>query len=165
VSQAQVVVVDATGANPVTLVDMTTNVTIKTGAGARILIATPEFAAAQGITPDFTMAKIPTSYFAGGQVQFLHDLGTRYWLLCWGTYSGATTGNTANDIDGNFGPCATPALPFSGVQALQFTGAAGDMSTTNLANYALTAGAADFFNNAGAKVTIFEAPLFADGFE
>jgi hypothetical protein len=162
VSQAQVVVVDSTGMNPIVLVNMTTDVGMT---GRKILIATPEFAAAQGITADFTMAKIPASYFNGGQVQFLHDTGTRYWLLCWGNYSGSTTGDLTNDTDGNFGPCATPTLPFNGVQALHFNGGDAAGSTSNMADYALTAGAAVFTNNAGVAITITEPPLFANGFE
>jgi hypothetical protein len=169
VSQAQIRVVDAAGMNPITLVDMTTDVTMNVQGGARILIASPNFIAQQGATADFVFAMstlIPPSYFDGGQIQFLHDTGTRYWLLCWGNYSGSTSGNISNDTDGVFGPCASTTLPFSGVQALKFLGSASAMSTTNLADYALTAGAAVFTNNAGAGVTVHgEAPLFADDFE
>ena len=162
VSVAQVVAVDATGMNPIVLIDMTTDVGM---VGRKILIATPEFAAAQGITPDFTMAKIPSSYFNGGQVQFLHDSGTRYWLLCWGNYSGSSVGDATNDTNGNFGPCATPSMPFGGVQALRFNGGDSAGSTSNQVDYALTPGAAVFTNNAGASITVAESPLFADGFE
>ena len=77
--------------------------------------------------------------------------------MCWGgaAYTATpTTGNTANDADGTFSPCFGSALPSTTNQALQFPGAAGDASTNNAADYAITAGNAVFTNNAGSSGTV-----------
>ena len=68
--------VDATGANPVVLKDMTTDVS-NFAAGARILITTPNFANYTNVplVSDFTMTPLPMSYLAAGQVIFA-DGGT-----------------------------------------------------------------------------------------
>ena len=47
---------------------------------------------------------------------------------------------------------------------LAFTGAFGDLSTNNAADYALTAAEAVFTNNAGTAGTVSNC-LFGDGFE
>ncbi len=158
VAPAKVEVVDAAGANPVLLEDMTTNVP-NSQAGRRILLATPNFANYTDITlvPDFFMDPIPSSYLAAGQVRFMSDFGNQiYWSVSWGgsAYTGSTAGTFDNDSNGNFGPPVAIALPSTTLQALQFTGAASAASTTNLDQYALTAGAATFVNNAGTSFTL-----------
>jgi hypothetical protein len=150
--------VDAAGANPVLLENMSASVPNSQG-GRRILLATPNFANYTDIplVPDFVMDPIPLSYLAAGQVRFMGDFGTTiYWSLSWGgaSYTGSTTGTFDNDSNGNFGPPVDMALPSTSLQALQFTGAANAASTTNLAQYALTAGAAIFINNANASFTL-----------
>jgi len=62
VSGKKLVAYDATGSNPVVLATFNHNVT-GFDAGDTILAATPELAAAAGITPDFTLTqRIPDSY-------------------------------------------------------------------------------------------------------
>jgi hypothetical protein len=151
---------DAAGANPVVIFDFTGNVANST-AGSRVLVATSNFLA--GLTPDAVMTNpIPSSYMAGGKLTFETDgtPGTQvWWGLAWGTYSGTNTGVTSggggNDADGIFSPPAFGGpLPSTTQQAVRFTGAAGALSTNNGADYALTAGAATFTNNAGATGTV-----------
>lgn len=147
---------DATGANPVTIVDMGTDVTGST-AGSRVLIATSNFL--PGLTPDFVMTNpIPASYLAGGKLTFEQDNGTVWWGLAWGNYTGTNTGQSVagggNDADGNFNPPAAGALPSTSQTALRFSGAAGALSTTNAADYAPTTGQYVFTNNAGGTGTL-----------
>ena len=160
VSNARVNTVDAAGANLVLLENMTTNV-VNSQAGRRVLLTTPNFANYTDIplVSDFIMDPIPTSYLAAGQVRFMDDFSSIWWSLSWGGagFTGSTTGLGGvgtNDADGNFGPPVNMALPSTTLQALQFTGAANALSTTNLAQYALTAGAAIFINNAGTSFTL-----------
>lgn len=164
VSSARVVVVDAAGANPVVLENMTTNVS-NSQSGRRILLTTPNFANYTNIplVSDFVMDPIPSSYLAAGQIRFTDDSGTIYWSLSWGGsgYTGSTTGVAGvagNDSDGNFGPPVNGALPSTTLQALQFTGAANALSTNNLAQYAVTAGAATFINNSNTSFTLVTPP-------
>lgn len=150
---------DATGANPVVIFDFAANVPSGT-AGSRVLIATSGFLA--GLTPDAVMTNpIPSSYLAGGKLTFESDGtpgATVWWALAWGTYSGTntgvTTGGGGNDADGNFNPPFAGPLPSTSQQAVRFSGAAGALSTNNAADYALTAGAATFTNNAGGTGTV-----------
>jgi hypothetical protein len=158
VGQATVVAWDAAGANPVVLVNIPSSVTNST-AGSRVLLATSNFL--PGLTPDFVMNPIPPSYLAGGKITFETDNATPgtqiWWALAWGTYSGTNTGvatPTGNDADGNFNPPAAGALPSAGQAALRFSGAAGALSTTNAADYALTTGQYVFTNNAGGTGTL-----------
>jgi len=149
---------DSAGATPVLLDDPTTSVA-NSALGSRVLIATPNFTNYTDIpvVADFIMDPIPTSYLAAGQVRFTNNNGsTIYWSLSWGGagFTGSTTGNTANDANGIFGPPVDIALPSTTLQALLFTGAASAQSTTNLADYVLTAGAATFINNAGTSFTL-----------
>jgi hypothetical protein len=157
VSNARVNTVDAAGANLVLLENMTTNV-VNSQAGRRVLLTTPNFANYTDIplVSDFIMDPIPMSYLAAGQVRFMDDFSTIYWSLSWGGtgFTGSTAGNFSNDANSNFGPPVNIALPSTTLQALQFTGAASAPSTTNLADYALTAGAATFINNAGTSFTL-----------
>lgn len=158
---------DAAGANPVLIINFTANVT-NALAGDRVLVATPEFVAATNpmAVPNFTMTnRIPTSYLPAGSLTFEDDGGTILWRLSWGgaTYTGSTFGDTTNDNDpgtavANFGPPFAGALPSTTLQAIRFTGTAGALSTTNLADYALTVGAAVFTNNARNSFTVIAPP-------
>jgi uncharacterized repeat protein (TIGR01451 family) len=159
-NQARLIARDAAGLNPVTILIFPTNVAIS-AQGSRILVASSAFAAAQSaIDEDFIMTNtIPASYLAAGRLTFEDSVGTIYWSLSWGgaAYTGSTLGSMTNDPDGNFGPSFGAALPSTGTQALRFsapdaTGAAA--STTNLADYSVTAGAASFTNNAGGSGTV-----------
>ncbi len=150
---------DAAGANPVVIVDFAASVPNGV-TGSRVLVTTSGFLA--GLTPDVVMTNaIPASYFAGGKLTFETDgtAGTQvWWGLAWGNYTGTntgvTTGGGGNDADGNFNPPFAGPLPTTTQQALQFTGAATAASTNNAADYALTAGAATFTNNAGTSGTV-----------
>ena len=158
VSQATIRAWDATGQNPVVLLDLTSNVAAS-AAGSHVLIATANFSAATNpaVTPDFVMTNaIPDSYIPAGSLTFEDDFGTVYWRVSWGGagYTGATTGSMTNDTDGNFGPPFDGPLPTGSGQALRFQGASNALSTNNAANYAVTAGAAVFTNNAGNAGTI-----------
>jgi hypothetical protein len=157
VAQAKLMAVDAAGAFPVLLDDMTTNVP-NGQAGRRVLITTPNFANYTDIplVSDFTMVPIPASYLAAGQVRFMDNGSTIYWSLSWGgaNYTGSTTGSTTNDSNGNFGPPVDMPLPSTTLQALLFTGATSALSTQNNLQYALTLGAATFINNAGTSFTL-----------
>ncbi len=158
VSGARLVVHDAGGANPVVLHSIPTNVS-GFAAGSRVLLATAGFASATNpaITPDFTLiTPIPDTYIAAGSLTFESDGGLIYWRVSWGgaAYTGATTGSTTNDADGNFGPAFGDPLPTDAGQALGFQGAASALSTSNAADYALSAGPSVFTNNAGASGTV-----------
>jgi hypothetical protein len=166
VSTGQLIAYDAAGANPVVLITFPSNVAVGT-LGSRVLAATPDFAAAQGVTPDFTMsAAIPASYLPAGRLTF-EEHGATVWSLSWGgtAYTGSTAGSTDNDSDGIYGPSWPGALPSETDLALQFQGAAGAMSTNNAANYALSAGEAIFTRNNGSAFMVVDCFLFADGFE
>jgi hypothetical protein len=158
--QGRLVVRDAAGANPITLISFTADVPVGLQ-GRRILVVSSAFAAAQtAIHQDFIMTNtIPASYLPAGRLTFESVGGIIYWSLAWGGagYTGSHLGSTVNDADGNFGPAFGSALPSSGTQALLFTtpdatGAAP--STTNLADYSVTAGAATFTNNADQSGTV-----------
>jgi len=158
VSQATIKAWDAHGANPVVLLDLTTNVAAGT-LGSRVLIATANFAASTNpsVTPDFILTNpIPDSYIPAGSLTFEDDFNTIYWRVSWGgaTYTGATTGSLTNDADGNFGPPFAGPLPTGSGKALRFTGSSSALSTSNAANYAVTTGSAVFTNNAGNAGTI-----------
>lgn len=165
VSQARLRVRDATGANPVLLIDMAANVP-NNALGARILICTPNFVSqtSPACVPDFIMtAPIPASYLNAGTLTFEQDpaASTIYWRLSWGGagYTGSGTGSLTNDADGNFNPPIGTALPSTGLQAERFRFAANAQSITNLNDYQLTAGAATFTNNAGASFVVVGVPV------
>lgn len=157
VQQSRLIVRDATGANPVTLVDITMSVP-NAAAGSRVLIATPDFAKYCGITPNFIMAPIPPAYLAAGSLTFESDPPGPiiYWRLSWGGagYTGPGTGSVTNDADGNFSPPFPSALPSNSDQALRFPGPANALSTNNAADYVITPGPATFVNNAGQSCTL-----------
>ena len=160
---AQLIVRDATGANPVTL--STFPVPNPTGGTClAILLATPSFAAKTSPTAvaNYTMTAIPSSYLAGGSLTF-ETLGgaTTLWRLSWGTYSGSATVATVasgyNDDDGTAAPNAGGSLPSSGTAALHFTPGCPTASTTNASQYASVAPAV-FTNNGGASFTVQAPP-------
>ncbi len=166
VSGKQLVAYDASGANPVVLATFPSNVAVS-AAGSRILAVTPAFAAAQGMTGDFTLSNpIPESYLAAGRLTF-EGPGLVVWSLAWGgsSYTGSNAGSTDNDADGNYGPPWPAALPSQSDLALQFQGAANAMSTSNAANYALSNGEAIFTRNNGSSFMVIDCFLFSDGFE
>jgi hypothetical protein len=156
---SRLVVRDAAGLNPVLIFDFTASVAAG-NQGSRVLIATANFL--PGLTPDAVMTNpIPVSYMAAGKLTFEDDGGNVYWGFAWGgaAYTGTNTGVpgtgfTANDADGNFNPPFGSALPTASTVAVRFTGAAGDLSTNNAANYQVTPGAAVFTNNGGANGTV-----------
>jgi uncharacterized repeat protein (TIGR01451 family) len=159
-NQARLIAHDAAGLNPVTLIVFPSDVA-NSAQGARILVVSPAFASAHpGIPGDFTMTNlIPSSYLPAGRLTFEDSVGTILWSLAWGGagYTGSNLGSTTNDVDGNFGPPFGSALPSSTNRALLFTTSdptGGAPSTTNVADYALTAGAAVFTNNAGTSGTL-----------
>jgi hypothetical protein len=153
----QLIVTDAAGLNPVTVIDIGSDVTHGV-LGDHVLIVSPTFF---GATPDFFMTnEIPASYFAAGSLMFQKDDGSIYWRLSWGgaAYTGPTTGLTTNDNDGDFGVFPS-GLPSCGVYSLQFTKAANAKSTTNQADYVFTSDQNDdYINNTGTSFN-FSAPL------
>jgi hypothetical protein len=163
VSGGKLVVFDAAGLNPITVLDVASNVA--NGAlGDHVLIVSANFPSHTTPTtvPDFTMANpIPASYLAAGSLAWESDGGTVNWRLSWGgaAYTGPNTGSTTNDADGNFGPPFGGVLPSSSTSALQFQGAASALSTNNAADYLVTTGAAVVVNNAGAAFTVNGATL------
>ena len=161
VQEARLKVVDATGANPVILVDMTTSVP-NFLTGDRVLISTSAWQLEQGLVADFTMTPIPPAYLAGGRLTFESDAGAIVYSLCWGTYAGPNTGSMDNDLDGQYGPCEPGPLPSDGLQALFYTGSATSLGISNANDYALTSGPAVFTNNARAQITQ-AAPTAARG--
>lgn len=161
VSSARLVAVDATGSNPVVLVDFTHNVT-NGSLGDRVLIATASMAnyTSPTIVADFTMTnRIPDSYLSSGCIIYQNDAGSQIlWRLCYGSYTGSTTGTLDNDDDGNFGPPFGGTLPSSGLDALKFQGGASDKSTKNQDDYLSTGSAAVLTNNARNSFTVVSGP-------
>ncbi len=161
VNQARLKAYDANGANPVLLIDITSNVA--TGnAGSRVLITSANFTnyTSPPLSTNFTMTNlIPASYLAAGRITFEDDGGTILWSVAYGgaAYTGATTGANTNDLDSNFGKLAF-SLPTTNKSAVLFQGAAAAASVTNSSDYALTAGAAVFTNNAGTAFTVVPEP-------
>ncbi len=72
-------------------------------------------------------------------------------------YTGSNSGNTANDVDGNFGPPFGGELTSSCASALQFQGSATALSSSNAADYLLNGGPVAFVNNASASFTVMAA--------
>ncbi|MFN2540883.1 MAG: Calx-beta domain-containing protein [Chthoniobacterales bacterium] len=159
VSQGKLVVFDAAGQNPITVLDLTSNVT-NGATGDRVLIASPNFPShtSPPAMPDFTMANlIPSSYFAAGSLVWQADsTGEILWSLSWGgaAYTGPTTGSTTNDADGEFGPAFPGLLSATCTSALLFPGTATALSTNNAADYLATTGNIVFTNNAHVSFTI-----------
>ena len=162
-SLSRIQVWDATGSNPVLVVDMDESVS-NGFAGDRVLIASSAFLAATNpqAVPDFTMtALIPASYLPAGSLTFEEDDGTIYWRLSWGGagYTGSNLGHSDNDNDppgvlANFGPPFAGAMPSTTLQALQFQGTATALSTSNSTDYAISTSPAVFRNNARNSFTV-----------
>lgn len=159
VSGGKLVVFDAAGLNPITILDFPSNV--PNGAiGDRVLIASANFAShtTPPAMPDFMMTNlIPTTYFAAGSLIWQNKTtGEILWRLSWGgaAYTGPTTGSITNDNDGEFGPAFANPLPSTCSTAFLFQGAATDKSTTNAADYLATTGNVVFTNNARVSFTI-----------
>jgi len=161
VSNARLHAWDAAGANPVLVLDMTADVA-NGAAGSRVLLATAAFTTAvkantPSFAPDFTITTpIPASYLAAGRLTYEDGFGDILWSLAWGgaAYTGSNAGGITNDADGNFGPPFGQALPASGRQGVLFTGVASAASTTNAANYALSAVPATVVRNDGTSYLI-----------
>jgi hypothetical protein len=154
----KLVVFDAAGLNPITILDLSSNVA-NGGVGDRVLIASVNFPShtMPAAVPDFTMANIiPASYLAAGSLAWEGDGGRVYWRLSWGgaAYTGPNSGTIDNDADGNFGPPFGGAIPSNCASALQFQGSATDKSTNNAADYLLIGSPVVFVNNAGTSFTV-----------
>jgi hypothetical protein len=76
--------------------------------------------------------------------------------VSWGgaTYTGAGTISSLNDANANCNPPFAGALPTTSLQALQFTGLNSAPSNTNAADYAVTADASVWTNNARNSETV-----------
>ena len=156
VSQARLRAWDATGSNPVLIVDMTTDVPVF-AAGSRVLVSTAGFAGAFGPVPDFVMTNpIPPSYLAAGKLTWEDDTGIVYWSLAWGGagYTGTNTGTLDNDPDGNFNPPFPLPLPSTTGQSCLFPGPFNAPSTNNAADYIVSPGNSTWTNNAGDTGTV-----------
>ena len=167
VSGARLVAHDAAGNFPVVLLTMPSNVA-NSAAGSRILATSSIYAGVHG-GQDFTLAqRIPDSYMAAGRLTFEAPLpgAVIYWSFAWGdgSYTGPHTGAFDNDANANFGPAFGNSLLDETAQTIFFDGAAADPSTTNAADYAISADPATLTNNAGAGNPL-EACTFFDGFE
>ena len=155
---ARLIAHDAAGLNPVLLIAFPTAAGVQ-GTGVRVLAATANFSSFTNpaIAPDYVLTNpIPPSYLAAGSITFEDNFGTIYWRLSWGgaSYAGTGAGDLTNDGDGNFSPPFPLALPSLGGRGLLFTGAAGALSTSNDAQYVVTAGAATFTKNNGTSAQI-----------
>ena len=167
VSQGRLVVRNATGSNPVLLIDFTQDV-LNGALGDRVLAATSNFSATTttDLVPDAVLTNpIPPSYLPAGSLTWEDDFGTVYWRLSWGgaTYTGLGTGSTLNDPDGVYSPPFAGPLPSTTQQALLFRFAASAQSTNNANDYALTTGAAIFTNNFPSSGTIKNIVGVGDG--
>lgn len=152
-------VFDAAGGG-VVIVDDPALAVANGAAGARILLATSNFAAhcTPPAVPNFIMDNpIPAAYLTAGSLTFEDNAGsTVYWRLSWGGagYTGPTDGSIVNDADGDYGPPYPLEIFSADARAVHFLGAATDLSTTNLADYALTTGKSVWTNNAGNSFTL-----------
>ena len=149
---------DANGENPVLIIDF--DRALPNGKlGDTVLLASPRFGevTTPPARPDFVMTNlIPASYLPAGSLTLEDDAGKNvWWRLSWGgaDYHGDTTGSTANDDDGEFGPAYRWALPSSNTRALAFRWAPAAMSTSNLFDYRPERDAV-FRNNAGEEFQI-----------
>lgn len=155
---SRLVAYDATGSNPIVI---TTFPSPNPAGGTcrEILIASDQFAntttpSVDSAARDYGMDNlIPPSYFSAGSLTFENLSGTTIiWRLSWGNgdYSGATTGSTANDADGEYGPPFAGPLPSANEESLAYIPACPTgISTSNDVDYDVTTGGAVFTNNAG----------------
>ena len=156
--QGKLVAVDAAGLNPVTLISFGSNVALG-NAGSTVLITTANFknytSNPTTFTSDFTFTNsIPVSYLSAGRLLYEDASSNILWSLAFGgaSYIGLTNGETQNGPPdpGKFGG----PLPKNSLQALVYQGAASGTNSNNAIDYALTAGAATFTNNAGINFTV-----------
>ena len=150
---------DADGENPVLIIDF--DRALPNGnLGDTVLVASTRFGevTTPQARPDFVMTNlVPASYLPAGSLTLEDDAGKNvWWRLSWGgdDYHGDTTGSTANDPDGEFGPPARWPFIAVSTKALGFFGSAKAMSTTNAADYRSTERAAVFVNNSGESFAI-----------
>ncbi len=151
---------DALGGNAITLITIPASVANAAG-GDNILLTTSAFntqmSSIPGYAADFTLtAPIPASYLSGGKLTFQSG-ATIYWSVAFGAYTGTNTGDLTNDADGNFG-APTVALPNNSRQGIRFINAFSSPSTTNAADYALTANPATVRNNARNSFVVAPEP-------
>ncbi len=162
VQEGKLVVVDATGSNPITLIQPASSV-LNSNAGDRVLIVSSNFVnnTSPATVPDFYLTNlIPASYLAAGRLTWQDLFGTIYWSVSWGgtNYTGPNTGSIINDSDGNFGPPFPGPLPSTSTSALLFTNTASALSRSNIVDYIVTPGAATFTNNARAGFVVVSPP-------
>lgn len=156
---AALVVYDAQGANPVTLIsfpnDVANGVT-----GDRVLVVTSNFTGhlAPSLSADFIMTAIPASYVPAGRLDYVDGKGDVLWSLSYGgaAYTGPTVPSTFN---GSFGAPFAGGLPSEGTSALQFQGPATAPGTATATDYKVTGPAAAFANNAGATSALAIPPV------
>ena len=159
---------DANGENPVLIIDFDRSVPNGNIADT-VLVVSSRFGHVTTPTarPDFLMTNlIPASYLPAGSLTLEDDAGTNvWWRLSWGgeNYTGPTTGSTANDPDGEFGPPVRFALPSDRTAGIEFVGPAGAMSSSNIRDYAEAAAPQEFTNNAGETFTIIACAGFICG--
>jgi hypothetical protein len=168
VSQGLLRAWDATGANPVIVINFGTDVAVASG-GSRVLSQSAAFEIAQDPATDFTLSSvIPPSYLAAGSLTFESDGGVIYWRLSWGgtAYTGSHALSATNDANGDASPAFPTPIPWWSDQAIVFPGTASALSTTNAADYVVSVATADFTNNAGITSAVVSGScIFGDRFE
>lgn len=156
--KGKLMVYDATGRNPVVVIDFLTQIFPEL-LGGTVLIASQGFGAhtSPPAVADYTMTSlIPASYLAAGSLTYENNAGQVLWRLSWGgsAYRGTTTGLPVNDANGFFGPPYPGPLPSDGTGAVVFRNTAPAPSTTNAHDYTSTDGAAVFTNIAGQSFVV-----------
>lgn len=159
---------DAAGLNPILLFDFTADFSTmlpggNSSAGRRMLLTTASFDLGMQtghptFDSDFTLANpIPAARLAGGKVSFTNDAGNSFiWSLAYGSYTGPNLGDGNNDTD--FGAPEPSPLPAIGRQGIFYPGGSPYTSTTNAADYQLTANPATVTNNANQAFAVVPEP-------
>lgn len=168
VNQTRLRVWNAAGTQPVVVLNIDADVS-RSAAGSRILLATQAFTDAVRVTsplfaPDFTIINpIPQGDLLAGRLTYETDQGFIMWSFAWGgpLYTGSNAGGFDNDANGNYGPPFAGSLPTRGRQGLLFKGPASAMSTTNAADYVLSAAPATVTTNNGSSFIIGPHPEIA----
>jgi Protein of unknown function (DUF1573) len=164
-SQTRLRVWNSSGTQPVVVLDIDGDVT-RDATGSRILLATQTFTdivrlTSPTFTPDFMIINpIPEGNFVAGRLTLETDQGFILWSLAWGNglYTGSNAGAFDNDANGNYGPPFPTSLPATGRRGVIFTGPATALSTTNAADYALSADPATVITNNGRRFIIGPSP-------
>lgn len=157
--RGKLVAFDAAGENPVVIIDFQ-NTVRNASAGDRILVNTISMRAYTDppAVETFTMERpIPDSYLAAGSLIFVNDEETLVvWRISWGgaAYTGSTAGAMTNDEDREFGPPIDGPLPIDGLQVLEFLGDFDAKSTSNVADYQLSAEPGTLTNNSAETFTL-----------